>query len=242
MPNAQVRDITIQRRENDVVLGTFGRGFYILDDYSALREITAQTLAEEAQLFPLRHAYSYTPGGIAPAGAAGVGSLSGNYTTPNPPVGAVFTYNVKNTYPADTRLMLTITAANGQQVRRCELDKTVGLRRAIWNLVADGGAGDAGGRGGATGGGRGGGAGGRGGGAGADTASAPPGGAPAPPAACPIAGAAGGGGGRGGGGGGARVNPGTYTASIGKMVGTTVTPIGPSQTFSVMLLPQAPAQ
>ena len=40
MPTIQARDITIQRRENDLVVGTFGRGFYILDDYSALRELT----------------------------------------------------------------------------------------------------------------------------------------------------------------------------------------------------------
>src|SRR5262249_20370709 len=46
MPIAQVRDLTIQRRENDLVLGTFGRGFYVLDDYSALRELTPQTLSD----------------------------------------------------------------------------------------------------------------------------------------------------------------------------------------------------
>ena len=40
MPPSQVRDMTVQKRENDLVLATFGRGFYILDDYSALREIT----------------------------------------------------------------------------------------------------------------------------------------------------------------------------------------------------------
>ena len=41
------------------MLGTFGRGFYVLDDYSPLREVTAQALAQEAELFPLRHAYQY---------------------------------------------------------------------------------------------------------------------------------------------------------------------------------------
>ena len=61
MPSIQVRDMTVQKRENDLVLATFGRGFYILDDYSALREITPQTLAEEARLFPLRDAYSFNP-------------------------------------------------------------------------------------------------------------------------------------------------------------------------------------
>ncbi len=52
MPSIQVRDMTVQRRENDLVLATFGRGFYILDDYSALRELTPQALAEERQALP----------------------------------------------------------------------------------------------------------------------------------------------------------------------------------------------
>ena len=57
LPIIQVRDIAIQKRENDLVLATFGRGFYVLDDYSALREITPAALAGEARLFPLRDAY-----------------------------------------------------------------------------------------------------------------------------------------------------------------------------------------
>jgi hypothetical protein len=262
MPLTQVRDLTIQRRESDVVMATFGRGFYVLDDYSALREVTPQTLAEEARLFPLRHAYSFTPGGVMQAGANGIGALSGNWTTPNPPVGAWITYNVKAAYPADTRLVLTITDGTGNQVRRCELDKTAGFRRFAWGLNTDpapfdsaaagaaGGRGAGGGRGGR--GGAGGGAAGRGGAAGAGAPPAPGAAAPAPTpgiTACgPAAGGAGGPGGGGGGGGGrggpggGRVNPGVYRASIGKMVGTTVTAIGPSQTFQVIALPAAPPQ
>ena len=41
LPTTQIRDMAIQKRENDLVLGTFGRGVYVLDDYSALREISA---------------------------------------------------------------------------------------------------------------------------------------------------------------------------------------------------------
>jgi hypothetical protein len=47
-----VRDIEIQRRENDLVLGTFGRGFYVLDDYSPLRNLKKETFDKEAQCFP----------------------------------------------------------------------------------------------------------------------------------------------------------------------------------------------
>ena len=64
MPTIQVRDMTVHRRENDLVLATFGRGFYVLDDYSALREITradaggrreALPAARRAVLQPDRH-------------------------------------------------------------------------------------------------------------------------------------------------------------------------------------------
>ena len=49
----------MQKRENDLVLGTFGRGFYVLDDYSPLREVTPEALAREAELFPLRRVYRF---------------------------------------------------------------------------------------------------------------------------------------------------------------------------------------
>jgi hypothetical protein len=68
LPTIQVRDMAVQKRENDLVLGTFGRGFYVLDDYSPLREITPQTLAEDVHLFPLRDPYLFSPTGLAPAG------------------------------------------------------------------------------------------------------------------------------------------------------------------------------
>jgi hypothetical protein len=61
LPVAQIRDMVVQKRENDLVLGTFGRGFYILDDYSALREVNNESMAAEAELFPLRHAYQVRP-------------------------------------------------------------------------------------------------------------------------------------------------------------------------------------
>jgi len=160
IPVAQIRDMTVQRRENDLVLGTFGRGFYILDDYSALRDVNAKTLAEDAHLFPLRDAYSFSQTGLAPAGTAGIASMSGNWTTPNPPFGAVFTYNVGKALPADAKLVLTITDDTGKQVRRIDLDKTAGLRRVVWNLRGDTPAAPAGqgAAGGGFGGGRGGGA------------------------------------------------------------------------------------
>ena len=66
---------------------TFGRGFYVLDDYSALRDVSAEALARDAELFPLRHAYQFDELTYPQA-------AWGNYTTPNPPDGATFTYHV----------------------------------------------------------------------------------------------------------------------------------------------------
>ena len=59
VPTVAVRDIAIQRRENDLVLGTFGRGFYVLDDYTPLRMMSEDAQAEVAQLFPVRDALSF---------------------------------------------------------------------------------------------------------------------------------------------------------------------------------------
>jgi len=134
MPREQVRDLQIQERESDVVMATFGRGFWILDDYSALRDVSPQTLAEPAHLFPLRHAYQFTPWGLGPDGEDGAGPIGGNYTTPNPPLGAVLTYNVGQALPRDSHLVIAISDSTGRQVRRLDVTKDLGLRRVVWDL------------------------------------------------------------------------------------------------------------
>ena len=126
MPPTQVRDIQIQKRESDVVMATFGRGFWVLDDYSALREVSAQAMAEEARLFPMRHAYQFTPWGVAQDGSAGLATLGGNYTMPNPPYGAGITYHVRENLPDDTQLVANIMNAQGTQVRRLDADQDRG--------------------------------------------------------------------------------------------------------------------
>ena len=62
MPTIAVRDVEIQRREDDLVLGTFGRSFYVLDDYSPLRGLDDEVLAAEATLFAPRAADWYVEG------------------------------------------------------------------------------------------------------------------------------------------------------------------------------------
>ena len=60
-PTISFRDITIQKRENDLVAASFGRGFFVLDDYSSLREMTEEKLSKEGSLFNTRDALWYIP-------------------------------------------------------------------------------------------------------------------------------------------------------------------------------------
>jgi len=94
LPTIQVRDIAIQRRENDLVLGTFGRGFYILDNYTPLRAVTPEMVKQEAALFPIKDALMYIQ--AQPIGGRGK-SFQGEsfFTADNPPFGATFTYYLK---------------------------------------------------------------------------------------------------------------------------------------------------
>ena len=89
-PTISFRGITIQRRENDLVAASFGRGFFILDDYSPLRSVNAEMLAQEAHLFPAKPAYLYQPKDVT-GGSMG----SSYYAAPNPDFGANFTYYLK---------------------------------------------------------------------------------------------------------------------------------------------------
>jgi len=95
VPTIAVREIAIQKRENDLVLGTFGRGVYIVDDYSAVRATTAATLDAPATLYPVRDAVLYVPTQqYGMPGKAFQGEML--YGGDNPPFGAVFTYHLKD--------------------------------------------------------------------------------------------------------------------------------------------------
>lgn len=95
LPTIQVRDIAIQPRMNDLVLATFGRGFYIMDDYTPLRSLTPEVIASAAHVFPARPAYLYPQS--APLGLAGASFQgSSHYFTENPPFGATITYYLRD--------------------------------------------------------------------------------------------------------------------------------------------------
>ena len=162
-PTISFRDLTIQKRENDLVGASFGRGFFVLDDYSFLREVTEEKMKEEATLFTsVRDALWYTPRSL-------VGSQGATrYAAPNPPFGAVFTYHlseglttIKSTRQKSEKdlikenkdvpfpgwdaleaerneekpaIWLTIKDNSGNVLRRISAPSSKGLHRIAWDL------------------------------------------------------------------------------------------------------------
>ncbi|RMH30383.1 MAG: glycosyl hydrolase [Planctomycetota bacterium] len=94
LPTIAVRDVKVHTREHDLVMATFGRGFYILDDYTPLRR-TGEELDADAVVYPIRPARAYIEASRLgmPSGRGFAGSSY--YSAPNPPFGALITYRLK---------------------------------------------------------------------------------------------------------------------------------------------------
>jgi photosystem II stability/assembly factor-like uncharacterized protein len=162
LPTIPVRQIAIQKRENDLVIATFGRGYYILDNYSPLRELNKDITNKDAYIFPVKDALMYIP----TVGRYGQGASY--FKAPNPEFGAVFTYYLKDVpktlnqirkekendlfkegkpiyQPADEEikaeqdeknpyLIFTIRDESGIIVRKLTKEASKGLNRLSWNL------------------------------------------------------------------------------------------------------------
>jgi len=162
LPTIAVRDMVIQTRESDLVLATFGRSFYILDDYSPLREVSEAQLKEKAHMYPIKDALMY----IQKSGRYGQGST--RYTAKNPAFGATFSYYLKDVPKTDKQkrekkekelfkngqkipqaswremeeqakelkpyLIFTITDMDGNVVKKITKSASKGLHRINWNL------------------------------------------------------------------------------------------------------------
>ncbi len=163
LPTIQVRDIDIQRGENDLALATFGRGFYILDDYTPLREVSEASLEQDVILFPTGEALRYVEK------RSRVGSRGASFwTADNPPFGAVFTYYLKDGFKTleeqrieaekkarkadeepqiptydelrteeeqiDPKVFFTVRNADGEVVRRIDGKTAKGIHRVSWDL------------------------------------------------------------------------------------------------------------
>lgn len=95
LPTIMVRDMAIHKRDDALVLATFGRGFYVLDDLAPLRALTPQVIASPAALLPVSRAPMYIE--VSPLGGRGA-SFQGAafYTASNPPFGATITYYLRD--------------------------------------------------------------------------------------------------------------------------------------------------
>jgi photosystem II stability/assembly factor-like uncharacterized protein len=163
MPTISFRDIKIQRRENDLVAGSFGRGIYILDDYTPLRSITKDSLQKEALLFTPRDALWYIPDSLHTDSHGDF-----EYRAENPDFGATFTYYLrdgiqslseqreekekkdteKEKYPlypawdkveaelreAKPAVYVIIKNAQGRVIRKVNSKTEKGLHRVTWDL------------------------------------------------------------------------------------------------------------
>ncbi|MFT5193798.1 MAG: photosystem II stability/assembly factor-like uncharacterized protein [Cellvibrionaceae bacterium] len=99
VPTIAFRDIKIHRRDNDLVGASFGRGFYVLDDYTPLRDLAADKLPLDSEkgghLFPIRDAWWYVPQQLAQSkGAPSLGATA--FKAANPDFGATVTYWLKD--------------------------------------------------------------------------------------------------------------------------------------------------
>ncbi len=162
IPTISIRDIVIQRRENDLVAASFGRGFYVLDDFSPLRDFTPAVKNQEATMFNVKPAHWYVQK------EENYGQGNAEYAAKNPLFGAVFTYYLKDSIPSLTStrkkaekgktsvpfpgwealeaeklqqkpsLLLTVTDAKGQVVKVVKGTNKKGFNRVNWPLdVAD---------------------------------------------------------------------------------------------------------
>jgi len=162
IPTISVKDIAIQERENDLVLATFGRGFYILDDYTPLRVLKPEMLEQKAFFFPIKDALIFVP----TRGKYGQGATY--FAADNPPVAATFSYYLKETpktlkqqrqekekkiikenkpipYPSwdelraedneeQPYLLFTITDEQGNVVRKLTTSPKMGINRITWDF------------------------------------------------------------------------------------------------------------
>jgi len=113
IPTIAVRDVVIQQRESDLALATFGRGFYILDDYSPLRENAVTVKKSDATLFPVRRAFQFIE--HSPLGLPGKAMRGADfYFADNPEYGATFSYYINEEFSS----LKTIRQAKEKKLRK----------------------------------------------------------------------------------------------------------------------------
>lgn len=131
LPPLSVRDLVVHPRENDLVLGTHARGFYILDDVTPLQGL-AQATQRDVTLFTPKSGTRYTP-------RADVSSLGDEvFVAPNEPYGVLLSYHLSESAAAKTdRVQFTISDSTGTPIRTMAGPAEPGVNRAVWDLRQD---------------------------------------------------------------------------------------------------------
>jgi photosystem II stability/assembly factor-like uncharacterized protein len=134
LPTVAVHDIVVHPREHDLVIGTHGRGIYIIDDITPLEKLGEANRAG-TYLFPVKSATEYNPNSSVPGGARGAGATGDReYAAPNPAFGAIITYFIRDSLPKNGDVALGIYDANGNRVRELTANKKRGMHRVTWDL------------------------------------------------------------------------------------------------------------
>jgi photosystem II stability/assembly factor-like uncharacterized protein len=129
MPTVPVNDLTLQVRENDLVLGTHGRGIWIMDQVNALQEMTPAVAAADA------HVFSINPAAMTRLTSTKAHAGDMIFRGENPPTGALIDFYIRTT-PTRGSATLHILGSTGADVATVSLDSTLdpGVHRAVWNL------------------------------------------------------------------------------------------------------------
>jgi hypothetical protein len=128
-PNVAVDDLVVHPRDNDLVVGTHGRAIYILDDLTALEQLTSEVLDSSVHLFDVRTAYQYLPWKHESYGA------QRQFIGENPPEGAIISYYLDANMDSDVNF--TILDSRGQTVRKLKAGGQRGVNRSVWDLRSD---------------------------------------------------------------------------------------------------------
>jgi photosystem II stability/assembly factor-like uncharacterized protein len=129
LPRAPVYWMVIQEHFNDLVIATYGRGFWILDDLTPIQQMNQTVRDSSAHLFPPRSTYRFR------ASTVPVSMSDDPSAGQNPPYGAAISYYLKSAPSGDVRIR--IADANGQTIRTLTGTKNVGFNRVTWNLEGE---------------------------------------------------------------------------------------------------------
>ena len=134
LPTVAVHDIVIHPRENDLVIGTHGRGIYILDDITPLEKIAEASAAGPAYLFPAKPVTLYNENGSFPGGRGAAAEGERTFAAPNPPYGSMLTYYIRDSIPRGQQVSLAIYDSTGKKVRDLTASAKQGMHRLTWDL------------------------------------------------------------------------------------------------------------